>query len=218
MKIQISRLFLLLCLAGTFTAGGCKKDYTSGGSLSNPVTPLNNMDYLSANQYHQFESTVMIINKLGLATEVNNAKTFFAFTDFSVLLYMNLKLAARQNINPAAVYTIDSLVKEISADSVRQYLFNQTIELSSATLYTPPNYIIPTITSLGNTTMVAYRQLQTGAPYTTMTLAPTYLLYFGKTAAGAPPTGILCQTTGIKTSNGNTTLHVLANTHTFARF
>lgn len=216
MKIQISRLFLLLCLAGTFITGGCKKDYTSGGSLSTAITPLNNMDYLSANQYHQFDSTVMIINKLGLATEVNNAKTFFAFTDFSVLLYINQILTDRQKVNPSAVYTLDSLVKNISADSVRQYMFGQTIDLGNAPLVAL-NSPLTTFPSLGNTTMYAYKQLQTGAPYTNMTLAPTYLLYFGKLTTGTT-TAVLCQTTGIKTSNGNTTLHVLANSHTFARF
>jgi len=217
MTIQFKRLFFVLSLTGTIIAGGCKKDYTTGGSLSKAITPLNNMDYLSANQYHEFDTTVQIINKLGLAAEVNSAKTFFAFTDFSVLLYMNLKLTAKQNINPSAAYTIDSLVKDISADSVRQYMFGETIELSSAPLFAT-GATVPSITSLANTPMVAFRQLQTGAPYTTMTAAPTYLLYLGKPGAAVNTTSVLCQTTGIKTSNGNTTLHVLANGHTFSRF
>jgi len=216
MNSKINRLTLLLCLAGTLIAGSCKKDYTTGGTLSKAVTPLTNMDYLAANQYHQFDTTVQIINKLGLAAEVNSAKTFFAFTDFSVLLYINLKLNAKQLINPSAAYTIDSLVKDISADSVRQYMFGQTIDLSSAPIITIGSSL-PSMTSLGNTTMFAYKQLQTAASYTNMTAAPTYLLYFGKVTTGTV-TSVLCQTTGIKTSNGNTTLHVLANGHTFSRF
>jgi hypothetical protein len=218
MKIMINRLFLLLCLAGTLLAGSCKKDYTSGGSLSNPVTPLNNMDYLSANQYHQFDTAVLLINKLGLATEVNNAKTFFAFTDFSIQAYISAKLTAKQNIDPKAVYSLDSLAKDIGADTIRQYMFGQTIELSTATVYAAPASL-PTVNSLAGITMFCYSQLQVAAPYTNMTKAPTYLLYFGKLPApGATATAVLCQTTGIKTSNGNTTLHVLANTHVFARF
>jgi len=211
------RLFVVFCLTAATMGSGCKKDYLSGGSLHVATSPLNNMDYLSANQFHGFDTTVAIINKLGLGSEVNNAKTFFAFTDFSVLAYMNLKLTARQNINPSAVYTIDSLVKDISADSIRQYLFDQTIELSTATVYAPP-MTLPTINSKAGIPMICYSQLQTAAPYTNMTKDPTYLLYFGKPGTGVAPTGVLCQTTGIKTSNGGTTLHVLANTHTFIRF
>lgn len=216
MKINNNRLFLLLILAGTLIAGSCKKS-TTGGTLSVANTPLNNMDYLAANQYHEFDSTVAIINKLGLATEVNNAKTFFAFTDFSVQLYINQILTARQSVNPSAVYTLDSVVKNISADSIRQYMFGQTIELGNAQVSSPTSPVTP-VSSLGNTTMYAYKQLQTAAPYTNMTLAPTYLLYFGKVTGAPVLTPVLCQTTGIKTSNGNTTLHVLANGHIFARF
>ena len=218
MKIMINRLFLLFCLAGTLLAGSCKKDYTSGGSLSNPVTPLNNMDYLSANQYHQFDTAVMLINKLGLATAVNNAKTFFAFTDFSIQAYISAKLTAKQNIDPKATYSLDSLAKDISADTIRQYMFGQTIELSTATVITVTT-TLPVINSLAGIPMFCYSQLQNAAPYTNMTKAPTYLLYFGKVPGpGVPATAVLCQTTGIKTSNGGTTLHVLANTHIFARF
>jgi len=71
--------------------------------------------------------------------------------------------------------------------------------------------------------------LQTGAPYTDRTTAPTYLLFFVKvrgaldTPGVVPPPNesdinVLCQTTGIKTSNGTTTLHVLNNTHVFSSY
>lgn len=217
-----NKIFIVLCLAAAVMSVSCKKDYTTGGSLSVANTPLNNMDYLAANQYKEFDTVVQIINKLGLANEVNSAKTFFAFTDFSVKLYMDAKALAKYNVNPAAVYTIDSLVKDISADSIRMYMFDQTIDLNKATVYTAP-MTLPTINSAAkNTTipMIVYSILQIAAPYTTMTKAPTYLLYMGKppTLALPLPAGVLCQTTGIKTSNGATTLHVLANTHTFIRF
>ena len=142
---------------------------------------------------------------------------------------ITLKLTAKQATNPLATYTLDSLINDISADSIRQYMFNETIELESA-----PELKAQPYTSLGNTSMGVLKQLQTGSPYVDRTRAPTYLLYFVKVRGAldepgvTPPVGqtdllVVCQTTGIKTSGiktqpGSTTLHVLSNTHTFVRF
>jgi hypothetical protein len=159
-----------------------------------------------------------------MANAVNSAKTFFAFTDYSVVNMINNRLQAKRAVNPMATYTLDSLINDISVDSVKQYMFNQTIELeTSQELKATP------FTSLGNTSMGVLKQLQSNAPYTTSTRAPTYLLIFVKVrgeldepGVTPPPNqndiNVLCQTTGIKTSGGETTLHVLSNTHTFVRF
>jgi hypothetical protein len=230
MKLEINKIFMFICLAGMLAGTACKKaDYISGGSLHDPVSPLNNMDYLKANQLALFDTTVQVIERLGMANDVNNAKTFFAFTDFSVLAMINLKLNAKLTTNPLATYTLDSLIKDISADSVKQYILNETVELATAQELKAKPY-----TSAGNTSMGVMKVLQTGAPYTNMSKAPTYLLYYVKVRGALdepgviPPVGqndiqILCQTTGIKTtpvkgSPGNTTLHVLANNHVFVRF
>lgn len=221
---------MLICAVLILAGAACKKDdYLTGGSLHDPVSPLNNMDYLKANQLHQFDTTVMIIERFGLANDVNNAKTFFAFTDYAINNAITQRLSARLVTNPAATYTLDSLIKDISADSIKQYMFNETIELSTAQELKAKPY-----TSMGNTSMGVLKQLQTSATYTTSTKAPTYLLFFVKVRGAVdepgviPPTNesdltVVCQTTGIKTtptkgSPGTTTLHVLANTHQFVRF
>ncbi|MES2005889.1 MAG: hypothetical protein V4450_15330 [Bacteroidota bacterium] len=225
MKYDSNRLLIVLCVCGMLMGFGCKKnDYLSGGSLHAAVTPLNNMDYLKGNSFKLFDTAAFVIEKLGLATEVNNAKTFFAFTDYSVLNMINLKLQQKQMVNPLATYTLDSLIKDISVDSVRQYILNETVELDGS-----PELKARPITSTGNTTMGVLKQLQTGAPYVDRTKAPTYLLFYVKVVGAldepgvTPPVGqndilVLCQTTGIKTSNGATTLHVLNNNHIFVRF
>lgn len=215
---------MLFCLGVLLAGTGCKKNYLSGGSLHNPVTPLSNIDYLKSNPFNLFDTAVQVLQRFELVNEVNSAKTFFAFTDYSIMNLMNLKLSAKQQVNPLAVYTLDSLYKEITADSMRQYLFNETIELASAAEFKAAPY-----TSRANTNMAAIKQLQTGSPYVDRTKAPTYLLYFVKVRGAldepgvVPPANendisVLCQTTGIKTSNGATTLHVLVNNHTFVRF
>lgn len=202
----------------------CKKNYLDGGTLHIAVTPLSNIEYLRNNSSKLFDTSLIVIERLGLNDQVNTAKTFFAFTDYSVLSMINLKLQQRQNINPIAVYTLDSLIREINQDSVRQYMLDQTVDLQTAPEITPQ-----TFTSLGRTNMGVLKQLQANALYLERTQAPTYLLFYVLVRGALdqpgvpPPTGqndisVLCQTTGIKTSNGNTTLHVLNNQHTFVRF
>lgn len=202
----------------------CKKNYLEGGSLHNPITPLSNIEYMRSNASNIFDTSLIVIERLGLTSQVNSAKTFFAFTDYSVLSMINLKLQQRQVVNPIAVYTLDSLIREISQDSVRQYMLDQTVELQTA-----PELIPQTFTSLGGTTMGVIKQIQTNTLYLERTQAPTYLLFYVLVRGAldqpgvVPPIGqnditVQCQTTGIKTSNGNTTMHVLNNQHTFVRF
>lgn len=211
--------FILICLLGS-----CKKDYLTGGSLHQEVTPLNNIDYLKSNSFKLFDTAVVVIEKLGLTAQVNSAKTFFAFTDYSVLNMINLRLQQKQQVNPLATYTLDSLISNINEDSVRQYILNETVELKTA-----PELVPATYTSAGNTTMGVLKQVQTNATYLERTQAPTYLLFFVKVRGALDQPGVTppvnqnditvqCQTTGIKTSNGATTMHVLVNPHTFVRF
>lgn len=217
--LMVAGIWLLAITACT------KKDYLTDTGIHNAVTPLNNTDYLAGNQFKQFDTLLQIINRFdGLKDEVNKAGTFFAPTDYSILLAINNRLRAKQQSDAFATYTLDSLIKNITIDSVRQYLFSETITLDNA----PEGQAKP-YTSKGGTPQAAVKVLQTGAPYTDRTTAPTYLLFFVKVRGaldtpGVPaPTNesdlnVLCQTTGIKTSNGTTTLHVLNNQHVFVSY
>jgi hypothetical protein len=202
-----------------------KKDYLTDTGVHNAVTPLNNTDYLATNQFRQFDTLLQIINRFdGLKDEVNKAGTFFAPTDYSILLTINNRLRVKQQSDAFATYTLDSLVNNITIDSMRQYLFSESITLDNAPVGQAKAY-----TSKGGTSQAVLKVLQTGAPYTDRTTAPTYLLFFVKVRGALdipgviPPANendlnVLCQTTGIKTSNGTTTLHVLTNTHVFSSF
>jgi hypothetical protein len=211
---------------GLFAFMSCtKKDYLTDTGIHNAVTPLNNTDYLATNQFKQFDTLLQIINRFdGLKDEVNKAGTFFAPTDYSILLTINNRLRAKQQSDAFATYTLDSLIKNITVDSMRQYLFSETITLDNAPEGQAKAYI-----SKGGTNQGVLKVLQTGAPYTDRTTAPTYLLFFVKVRGALdipgviPPANesdinVLCQTTGIKTSNGTTTLHVLNNTHVFSSY
>jgi hypothetical protein len=137
---------------------------------------------------------------------------------------IDLKLAQRRQVNPLAVYTLDSLMREINADSVMQYVLNEKVELETAQELIPKTY-----TSAGKTTMGVLKRVQTDPMYLERTQAPTFLLFYVLVRGALDQPGVTppinendisvqCQTTGIKTKNGETTLHVLANTHTFVRF
>ena len=110
-----------------------KKDYLTDTGIHNAVTPLNNTDYLAINQFKQFDTLLQIINRFdGLKDEVNKAGTFFAPTDYSILLTINNRLRVKQQTDAFATYTLDSLIKNITIDSLRQYLFSETITLDNS--------------------------------------------------------------------------------------
>jgi hypothetical protein len=202
----------------------CKKSaYLTDSGVHDPVTPLSNYDYLKANAWRSFDSLLTIIDHYNLKEEVNQAPTFFAPTNYSIRRYF-VKLA-EERIASLPPLTFDSLYNYINADSVRQYLFGQSITLESTSTNAE---LIPT---KGNTTCAVQKVLQTAAYYSEWGRMPVYSLYYIKVRGAlddpnAPPqpndpdydTRVLCQTTGIQTSNGNTILHVLANTHLFVRF
>jgi hypothetical protein len=225
---QKNRFILILAAVGLLlAASSCKKTgYLTDTGIHDAVTPLSNYDYLAKNQFKQFDTLLLIIDRFpGLKEEMNKAGTFFAPTDFSILRTLNARLTAKQQINPSNTYTLDSLVKAITADSLRQYMFKEKITLDNA-----PELQAAPYTSLGNTTQGALKVLQTGTPYVgSRTTAATYLLFFVKVRGALDVPGVtppatevdisaLCQTTGILTSNGATVLHVIANTHSFSTF
>jgi hypothetical protein len=205
-------------------ATSCKKsNYLTDGGVHDPKTPLSNYDYLAQHPWKSFDTLLTIIDHYGLKNEVNSAATFFAPTNYSITAYMKIKLANARLIDENATYTFDSLYSDITIDSVKQYLFSQRITLNEA------KNEAQVYTSLGNTPCAVVKQLQTDYQYVERSSAATYLLYFIKVRGaldmpGTPPPAnetdvqVVCQTTGIQTSNGATLLHVLSNRHIFSSF
>jgi hypothetical protein len=202
----------------------CKKSYTIGGSTFVAQVNMTTYDYLKTN--HLFDTLVMMIDKTGLKDELNQAGTFFAFTNYSIRRYVEAKRADLRIIrnDENMPYTFDSLNLAVLKDSLRSYMF--------ADRFTRDN-----ITRNG-----LWRQSRDGE-YRLMQLIPTtdytnqnvfntdpQYIYFTKIVAlpGHPvPTDStqlgsvvdeqrlenLCQTTGILTTTG--VLHVLGNSHMF---
>lgn len=200
----IAYIFLAVLLLAT----SCKKDdYLTDGGLSVAETPLTTYDYLAAHQAKLFDTLLLVVDHYGLKDEINNAGTFFAPTDYSIKSYL---VSKRTEENPT--YGLADLYDHLTADSVRMYLFNDKITMSSLTT-TATTYL-----SKANTEASLSKVLQTDAQYYVWSSEPVYFMYYGK-KYGSVTTNVLCQTTGILTQSGNgTVLHVLANTHRFVTF
>lgn len=218
-RIAVVPVFCLLL------AVGCKKaDYLTDTGIHEAITPLSNYDYLQQHSWRFFDTTIAIIDHYNLKDEVNNTPTFFAFTDYSIAAFLTARRTEKQQINANADYTLDSLYKYITVDSVRQYLFSEEIRMGDMPVNEAKQY-----TSEANTNMAVYRELQVANEFTVRTNSPTYLLYLVKVRGDLDIPGVIpplnetdirvrCQTTGILTSNGSTVLHVLNNQHAFVRF
>jgi hypothetical protein len=192
----------------------CKKnDYLTDGGLAKAVTPLSNYDYLANHNYHYFDTVVLIIDHFKLKDSVNKAGTFFAFTDFSVTTLMNA----------LQVTTLNDLYSKVTSKLVTQYLFSDagiTLDNAGEAAKQYANWA-------GNdTTLSAVKKIENTYVVNLSSSSPAYRYYtlqyvkINGVLDGSPnmPPGdvadvtIPCQTTDIKTGNGATTLHVLANT------
>jgi hypothetical protein len=223
MKLKIG---ILAVCCGMLLVLSCKKnDYITDGGLHNPKTPLTTYEYLKGNAWHMFDTLLMVVDHYGLQEEMNSAGTFFAPTNRSINRYMVLQRDKKQLVDENAKYTMDSLYKDITADSVKQYFFADKLPITSLADEMPVAK-----TSMGNTPMAIRKRKQDG--YNQWSAEPVYFLYLIQVKGtlddpnSLPAPGdknidisVQCQTTGIETSNGKgTLLHVLSNTHTFVRF
>src|SRR5687768_6853865 len=164
-KLILITLALLLLLASS-----CKKAaYLTDGGIHSSKSPLSTYEYLRQHGWKSFDTLIMVVDKFNLKDEVNNAGTFFASDDYSIKKYMDLRLAQKKLTNDLAKYTLDSLYKDITADSIRQYLFREKIMLADVPKVQPAPF-----TSLANTTAAVFGQLQTATAYTQFTTGAVY--------------------------------------------
>jgi hypothetical protein len=213
--------YLIACLL--WLCACSKSDYLTDGGLHDPKTPLSLYAYLEQHPYQLFDSLLTIVDHYQLQEELSQTTTFFAPTDYSINLYMELRKTEKRKKDENADYTMDSLFKELSADSIRQYMFTEKLPITSfqdeqVHLYKNAAGISCGLRKEKNTTMNEWSS------------QPVYLLYYVKivgqqdVAGVTPPVGeedinVLCQTTGIETSSGTgPLLHVLSNKHFFTRF
>ncbi|UYQ91357.1 hypothetical protein MKQ68_14785 [Chitinophaga horti] len=222
MKINIG---LLVAGVALMLATACSKaDYLTDEGVHSAKTPLNAYEFLKSHPWKSFDTLVMIIDHYNLQEELNSTGTMFVPTNRSVNLYMEYKRDQKQKIDENAKYTLDSLYKDITADSVRQYFYPDKLTVAALENEFP----VGIKNKLGQ--QMAYRKVKQQGYNTTVT--PVYFTYLIRVKGtiddpNNPPLGsdpnfdqsVLCQTTGIETENGKgPILHVLTNKHQFVRY
>lgn len=121
---RIQTIYYYLLILVTFTFVSCKKDdYKNDGGVHNAKVNMTTYDYLRSKPI--FDSLVKAIDNAGLKDLVNSDITFFATSNWSVNEYMlakkQQKIIATGNEN--IVFNMDSLDREVLADSLKMYMF-----------------------------------------------------------------------------------------------
>ena len=62
MKIEIKYITIVLFMVVVACGLSCKKTYLIDGGTSTITTPLSPYDYLKNDQYHQFDTVVILID------------------------------------------------------------------------------------------------------------------------------------------------------------
>lgn len=235
---QHIKLFTLISFAALLGLASCSKvDYLTDEGVHDPKTPLTTYEYLQANQYKLFDTMLLLVDRFNLRSELEASKTVFAVTDYSIARFMSARQSELRLVDESKLYTLDSLYNRMTADSIRQYFFDEVITLADAVM--EPE--VKQVTSKGNTPcgfskrMWDIADLKNDGGLPNFTSTPAYGLYYTRIRGALdipgtiPPANeadikILCQTTGIETSSSTKdpnyfqVLHVLSNQHTFARF
>lgn len=197
----------------------CKKDYKTDGGRSKAEVNMTTFDFLKSKP--QFSSLVVLIERAGLKDAVNGSTTFFATTNYGVddyLKAMKNKRAIELN-DENITYTLDS-IPLWRLDSLKTYIFDGKINRDQMTVkgkYYPSKF--------GPINNVQFRiNLNRVYQYTNYVDYVDYVLYskvYGTLDADEPndikiPEGdvdksVICQTSGIVTTNG--IVHVLNGFH-----
>jgi hypothetical protein len=175
---------------------------------------------------HKFDTLVLMIDKMGMKDEINQAGTFFAVTNYSIRNFILARETDHRTIynNENLHYTFDSLDFNELKDTLRTYLFadritrdnisqiglwraskegdHRWIQMQATSDYTNQSVFTTTPKYMYLTKIIEKNGFPVPADSTQLgQVDPSQLL----TA--------LCQTTGILTTTG--VLHVLNDLHTF---
>ena len=108
---------ILFSVVAVLMLASCGSDYLNDGGVHSNHTKHKVYDYLKGNATHMFDSTCLIIEKLGLIDEVNNCGTFFAYSDFSIRSFLKTRTSYLRNRIDSVQQHCDSIYKFTYVDS-----------------------------------------------------------------------------------------------------
>jgi uncharacterized surface protein with fasciclin (FAS1) repeats len=127
---------LLFGILLTVAATSCKKEYFNGGSLQNGVFNMSAYEFLKTKPFY-FDTLVTVIDKSGLKEAFEKEDiTFFAPTDHSIKLSMDLLNSSRYLASKDSIF-IKDIPQSIWRKYLSQYLVKDKYLLKDITRYDP---------------------------------------------------------------------------------
>jgi hypothetical protein len=184
----LTSLVVVVCMS-------CDYEYLTDGGVHNPHVDMTTYDYLASHSWHYFDTLITLIDHHNMKEEVNSAGTFLVVTDYSFKRYMRLN------------WTMDSLKKYVTADTLRNYLFNDPVKFEDLSTSEPNEFVSRSGREFGFELVE-----QTGFQYTEWTNTPVYLLSINRRINSLEIKNFV-QSSNIQTNTG--VVHAMANTHIF---
>ncbi|RAW02289.1 hypothetical protein DQQ10_07070 [Pseudochryseolinea flava] len=173
----------------------CDYEYLTDGGKHDPRVDMTTYDFLASHSWQYFDTLVMLIDHHNMKEEVNAAGTFLVVTDYSFRKYMRFN------------WTLDSLKKYVTADTLRNYLFDDPI-------------LMEDLSKIGDNEITSESGLeynfelieQVDNAYTEWTNEPVYRLSINRMINEIEVKNYV-QSSNIQTNTG--VVHAMANTHIF---
>lgn len=120
----MKNIFLILILAIALFA--CENDdYLVDGGISDGNVGMSTMDFLKS--HPQLDTMAILLERAGLADEVNGASTLFSVNNLSVKNYTDKVLADLREDDPLAEYGIDDIPTDTLIKYMGAYVFPEVI-------------------------------------------------------------------------------------------
>lgn len=121
----MKKIFLIVAIA--ITLFSCEDDsYLVDGGISDGHVGMTTMEYLKS--HPQLDTMAILLERAGLADEVNGTSTLFATNNVSVRNYTNKVLADLREEDPLAEYGIDDIPTDTLIKYMGAYVFAEALE------------------------------------------------------------------------------------------
>lgn len=120
----MKKILLIITVALAFFA--CEQDdYLVDIGVSDPHVGTTTMNFLK--NHPQLDTMAILLERAGLADQVNGNTTLFAVTNLSITRYIDRILADLREVDPLAEYTINDIPTDTLTKYMGGYLFNEKI-------------------------------------------------------------------------------------------
>ncbi|SKC86057.1 hypothetical protein [Ohtaekwangia koreensis] len=178
-----------------FISASCDYEYLTDGGVHDPKVDMTTYDYLNTHSWKVFDTLILLIDHNNMKDELNRAGTLLAVTDYSFKKYM------------LANWTLDSLKKHVTADTLRNYLFEQPI------LWADLSVEAKDYQSISGKELQFQLKEQTDGYYSEWTASPVYRLAINRVRESSTSAINYCQTSNVQTNTG--VIHAMENMHVF---